>query len=125
MKPLLAVVLLLAALAAAPHARAAGPQLSQLAEAQLGEGLLRLYSLDYVRARAAFHRIIESEPDNPFGYLFEAGGLWWQASQEYGLFRSTPALQGLFEQDVEDALRTADSYIDSKDHRQKASGYFV
>ena len=116
--------LVCAAIAAAP-ARAAGPQLSQLAEKQLGEGLLRLYSLDYARSRAAFRKIIESEPDNPFGYLFEAGGIWWQASQEYGLFQSTPALQGLFERDVEDTLRTAGSYMDSRDPRQKASGYFA
>lgn len=120
MRALLAAVLL----AAAP-ALAAGPQLSRLAQAQLGEGLLRLYALDYARSRAAFRKVIDSEPDNPFGYLFEAGGIWWQASQEYGLFQSTPALQGLFEKDVADALRTADSYIDSKDPRQKASGYFV
>lgn len=120
MKALLAALIL----AAAP-ARAAGPQLSSVAEAQLSEGLLRLYSLDYARARAAFRRIIESEPDNPFGYLFEAGGLWWQATQEHGLFQSAPALRELFERDVEDAVRTAASYMDSKDPRQKASGYFA
>ncbi|OGS41762.1 MAG: hypothetical protein A2506_07440 [Elusimicrobia bacterium RIFOXYD12_FULL_66_9] len=120
-----ASALLLAVFLCAAPSRAAGPQLSQVAEAQLSEGLLRLYSLDYVRSREAFRKIIESEPDNPFGYLFEAGGIWWQASQEYGLFKSTPALQGVFERDVEDALRTADAYIDSKDPRQKASGYFV
>lgn len=104
---------------------AAGPRLSPAAEAQLDEGLQRLYSLDYDQSRAAFRKLIELEPDNPFGYLFEAGGIWWESSQEFGLFKDTPTLQGLFEQDVEAAQRKADAYIDSKDPQTKADGYFV
>ncbi len=123
----LSAVLLLAALTAAPRpARAeGGAHLSPAAAAQLDEGLHRLYSLDYVKSRAAFRKLIELEPDNPFGYLFEAGGIWWESSQEYGLFTATPTLQGLFEQDVEAALRKSDAYIDSKDKQQRVDGYFV
>jgi len=99
--------------------------LSPAAAAQLDEGLQRLYSLDYAQSRAAFRKLIELEPDNPFGYLFEAGGIWWESSQEFGLFKDTPTLQGLFEQDVDAALRKADAYIDSKDPQTKADGYFV
>lgn len=110
-------------LAAAPAF--AGPRLSPAAEAQLDEGLKRLYSLDYEKSRAAFRKLIELEPDNPFGYLFEAGGIWWESSQEFGLFTSTPTLQGLFEEDVEAAQRKADLYIDSKDAQARADGYFV
>lgn len=103
-----------------------GPRLSPAAEKQLVEGIDRLYGLDYDASRAAFRKLIELEPDNPWGYLFEAGGIWWQSSQEYGLFKDTPTLQGLFEQDVEAALRKAQAYIDNKkDPRMRADGYFV
>ncbi|MBI3564037.1 MAG: hypothetical protein HY079_02440 [Elusimicrobia bacterium] len=120
------VLAALLALAPAASARAeGGARLSPAAAAQLDEGLHRLYSLDYPQSRAAFRKLIELEPDNPFGYLFEAGGIWWESSQEYGLFTSTPTLQGLFEQDVEAALRKSDAYMDSKDKRQRADGYFV
>lgn len=120
-------LLVAALLLAAPAARAedSGAHLSPAAAAQLDEGLHRLYSLDYAQSRAAFRKLIELDPDNPFGYLFEAGGIWWESSQEYGLFTSTPALQGLFEQDVEAAQRKADAYMDAKDKRTKADGYFV
>lgn len=110
-------------LGAAPAA--AGPRLTPAAEKQLTEGIDRLYGLDYDASRAAFRKLIELEPDNPWGYLFEAGGIWWQSSQEYGLFKDTPTLQGLFEQDVEAALRKAEAYIDSKDPQTRADGYFV
>lgn len=127
---LFGAVLLAAALAAAPGpARAAsaisGPSLSTAAAAQLDEGLARLYSLDYAKSRAAFRRLIELDPENPFGYLFEAGGIWWQSSQEYGLFTDTPTLQGLFEEDVDAAQRKADAYADSDDLQTKVDGYFV
>lgn len=104
---------------------AAGPHLSPVAEVQLDEGLTRLYSLDYVQSRAAFRKLIELEPDNPFGYLFEAGGIWWESSQEFGLFKDTPTLQGLFEEDVDAAQRKAAAYIGSRDPQTRADGYFV
>jgi tetratricopeptide (TPR) repeat protein len=115
------------ALAAAvrPPAAAAGPHLSPAGEAQLDEGLKRLYSLDYAESRAAFHKLIELEPENPFGYLFEAGGIWWESSQEFGLFTDTPALQGLFEKDVDLAVRKADAAIASSDPQVQADGYFA
>lgn len=121
----LAAVLLLAAALAGPASALDGPHLSTAAAAQLDEGLTRLYSLDYAESRAAFRKLIELDPDNPFGYLFEAGGIWWESSQEYGLFSSTPTLQGLFEQDVEAAQRKADLYMDSKDPKVRADGYFA
>jgi tetratricopeptide (TPR) repeat protein len=99
--------------------------LDPAAEAQLNEGLERLYSLDYASSREAFRKLIELEPDNPFGYLFEAGGIWWESSQEFGLFKDTPTLQGLFEEDVDAAARKADAYIDSKDPQVRADGYFA
>jgi len=123
----LALVVAAAVLLAAPSASAegGGARLSPAAAAQLDEGLHRLYSLDYPQSRAAFRKLVEMEPDNPFGYLFEAGGIWWESSQEYGLFTATPTLQGLFEQDIEAALRKSDAYMDAKDKETKADGYFV
>ncbi len=104
---------------------AGGAKTSPAAEVQLDRGLTALYSLDYAEARRASRKLIELEPDNPFGYLFEAGAIWWQASQEYGLFKDTPTLQGLFEQDIEAGVRKAQAYIDSKDKQTRADGYFV
>jgi len=118
------VLALLIALAPV-SAHAGGARTSPAAGAQLDAGLTALYSLDYAEARRASRKLIELEPDNPFGYLFEAGAIWWQASQEYGLFKDTPTLQGLFEQDIEAGVRKAEAYIDSKDKQTRADGYFV
>ncbi len=104
---------------------AGGPQLTPAAATQLDEGLTNLYNLDYAKSRASFRKIVELEPDNPFGYLFESGGIWWQSFQEYGLFKDTPTLQGQFEQDVEAALRKSQPYMDSKNPQVRADGYFV
>ncbi|MEK7859043.1 MAG: hypothetical protein AAB320_07870 [Elusimicrobiota bacterium] len=109
-------------LAGTPAAQAA---LSRNAEIQLDEGLKHLYGMDYDKSRAAFRKLIELEPDNPFGYLFESGAIWWQSSQEYGLFKDTPTLQGLFEQDVDAAVRKADPLTDAKDKTTRADGHFV
>jgi hypothetical protein len=99
--------------------------LSKTAEENLDKGLHHLYSLEYPESRAAFRKIIEAEPDNPFGYLFESGAIWWQSSMEYGLFKGTPTLQGLFEQDVEHALRKVDAWEASKDKAVSADGHFA
>ncbi len=106
-------------------ARAGGAKPSPVANAYLDEGITALYGLDYAKSRKAARKLIEAEPDNPFGYLFEAGAIWWQASQEFGLFKDTPTLQGQFEQDIEAGIRKADAYMDSKDKQTKMDGYFV
>ncbi len=84
-----------------------------------------MYSLDYERSRQSFRSLIEAEPDNPLGYLFESGGIWWQAAAEYGLFKGTPTLQGLFEQDIEFAIRKAEPWTKSKDEAVRIDGHFV
>lgn len=119
--------LLIAALLAVSPAPAAagGARTSPEAEAKLDEGLKALYGLEYSKSRRAARELIELDPDNPFGYLFEAGAIWWQASQEYGLFKDTPTLQGLFEQDIEAGIRKAEAYMDSKDKQTKKDGMFV
>lgn len=104
---------------------AAAARLSTAAESNLDAGLRQLYELDYEASRASFRKIIEAEPDNPFGYLFEAGQIWWQASAEYGLFKGTPTLQGLFERDIEAALLKAKPGLKSKDPETRADAYFA
>lgn len=107
------------------YAFAGGARTSPAAEAKLDEGIKALYGLEYPKSRRAARELIEMDPDNPFGYLFEAGAIWWQASQEFGLFKDTPTLQGLFEQDIEAGLRKAEGYMDSKDKQTKKDGMFV
>lgn len=109
----------------AASAYAGGANTSPAANALLDEGITALYGLDYPRSRRAARGLIELEPDNPFGYLFEAGAIWWQASQEFGLFKDTPTLQGQFEQDIEAGIRKSEAYIDSKDKQTKKDGLFV
>lgn len=99
--------------------------LSSAAETALDSGLHALYSLDYERSRAAFHALIEQEPDSPYGYLFESGAIWWEAAQEYGLFKDTPTLQGLFESDVDEAIRKSDGWIASADRDRQRDGHFA
>lgn len=110
------------ALTLAAPARAA---LTPEEEGDLDRAVHELYNLDYTASRADFRKIIEVDPDNPFGYLFEAAGIWWQASQEYGLFKDTPTLQGLFEEDVDAAIRKGDAWTNSHDREQRADGHFV
>lgn len=124
MRHLLSAPLLLLCLGAAPAA-GGSPPLSPAARSHLDEGFRELADLDYARSRSAFRRIIELEPDNPFGYLLEAGALWWQASQEYGLFQSSPTLGDIFERDIDEALDKTAAYIDSRDPQLRASGYFI
>lgn len=114
--------LLLALLVLPAAARA---ELSVEGARALDDGLRALYGLDYEASRKAFRSLVEREPDNPFGYLFESGGIWWQSSMEYGLFKDTPTLQGLFEQDVEAAVRKADAWTDAKEEHRRADGHFV
>ncbi|MBI5245821.1 MAG: hypothetical protein HY923_01470 [Elusimicrobia bacterium] len=120
------ISLLIAALLLSPAASyAGGAHTTPEAEAMLDEGITALYGLEYAKSRRAARKLIEKDPDNPFGYLFEAGAIWWQSSQEFGLFKDTPTLQGLFEQDIEAGIRKADAYIDSKDKQTKMDGLFV
>jgi tetratricopeptide (TPR) repeat protein len=84
-----------------------------------------LFSLDFVASRADMRRLIDNEPENPLGYLFESGILWWQASAEYGLFKDTPTLQGLFEADVDACVEKAKPLLDSKDPKARTEGLFA
>lgn len=99
----------------------AGPHIRTI----LDTGLRALYNLEYQEARSIYQGLIEREPANPYGYLFRAGATWWQASNEYGLFKDTPTLEGLFESDIEGLMRTSAVLMDSADNSVKAEGYFL
>lgn len=103
----------------------ASAAISPEAELRLNEGVAQLFSLDYEASRKSFRKIIELEPEHPAGYLFESGGIWWQSSQEYGLFKDTPTLQGLFERDVSMALKKAEVMLKSPRPEDKADAHFV
>ncbi|MFA6316945.1 MAG: hypothetical protein WC943_05955 [Elusimicrobiota bacterium] len=94
-------------------------------QSALDQGIRKLYDLDYEASRGEFRSLIESEPDNPLGYLFESGQIWWQSSAEYGLFKGTPTLQGLFEQDIDSALKKAKPLLKAKDDAVETDGHFV
>ncbi|MBI4677313.1 MAG: hypothetical protein HY748_06995 [Elusimicrobia bacterium] len=91
----------------------------------LNDGIRNLYDIEYEASRADFRRLIEAEPDNPLGYLFESAQIWWQSSAEYGLFKGTPTLQGLFEDDVENAIKKSKNLLKSKDKAVATDGHFV
>ncbi|MBI4386872.1 MAG: hypothetical protein HY551_05780 [Elusimicrobia bacterium] len=92
-----------------PHARA----LSPATEATIREALPPLYDLEYAQARGRVRRLIEAEPENPYGTLFEAGALWWQADNEFEIFKDSPALESLFEEDVRLTLERGQALLDS------------
>ncbi|MBI4424894.1 MAG: tetratricopeptide repeat protein [Elusimicrobia bacterium] len=99
--------------------------LTPAAETYLDQGLAALYNLDYDEARSQFRELIRREPQNPFGYLFEAGAIWWQSSNEYGLFKDTPTLEGRFEEDIRKVVDTADRLFDASDRRARAEARFA
>lgn len=95
------------------------------AEALRRQAAEQVFDFDYARCRGTLRRLIETDPESPFGYLFEAGAIWWQATTEYGLFKDTPTLEGLFERDVDAAISLSKTRFSSKDRAERADAYFV
>lgn len=102
-----------------------GPYVSSATAVELENGIGKLLSLDYEGSRREFQTVIKTDPESPFGYLFEAGGIWWEASGEYDLFSSTPALQSRFEADIAEAVKRAQAYVDSSDPHRQADGNYA
>lgn len=136
MTPLLALLMALApAETAAPSGRGErspsegrGPFAAAFdasVEPRIRRSMEALFDLDYARSRSEMRKLIEEQPSNPLGYLGEAGLLWWQATAEFGLFKDTPALEAVFEKDVDAAVAAAKPLIDSDDPRSRADGYFA
>ncbi|HAH06422.1 MAG TPA: hypothetical protein DCM05_07835 [Elusimicrobia bacterium] len=96
-----------------------------LTEDSFHRAMVSLYNLDYEDARAEVRRLLIAQPSNPLAYLGEAGLLWWQAEAEYGLFRDSPTMSAVFEQDVLNAISLAERLAGSKDPVRQADGHFV
>lgn len=99
--------------------------ISAEAEQLLDEGVTHLFNLDYEKSRESLKKLMDLEPDNPFAYLYGSGAIWWQSSQEYGLFQDTPTLQGQFEREADLALKKAELLLKTADPSAKADGHFV
>ncbi len=89
------------------------------------EGFKALYNLDYARAQGTFRTLIRNEPDKAFNYLFESGALWWEASNEAGLFKRRPDLRKRFEDDTRQAVFRSKPLLDSSDPKDQADGHFI
>ena len=89
------------------------------------EGFRELYSLDYDKAQQTFALLENTEPDRAFSYLFDAGALWWQASNESGLFKIRPDLSRRFKNDVREAIKKTGALVSSSDPRAQADGHFI
>ncbi|MHB2026869.1 MAG: tetratricopeptide repeat protein [Elusimicrobiota bacterium] len=100
-------------------------QIDGESQSYLDQATTSLYNLNYSDCQDSLRKLISADPQNPFGYLLEAGAIWWQSSNEYDLFKETPTLEGVFEQDVRHALKKAGPLAQSSDEKNKANGLFV
>ncbi len=89
------------------------------------QGFKDLYDLDYAQSRATFEMLVRNEPDKAFSYLFEAGALWWEASNEAGLFKRRSDLRKRFEEDVRQAIAHSKPLLASDDPREQTDGHFI
>lgn len=91
----------------------------------MGKAMVSLYNLDYEAARGHVRGLLAAQPQNPMGYLAEAGLLWWQAEAEVNLFLESPQMSAVFEQDVQNAISLGERLADSKDPVREADGHFI
>ncbi len=116
MKALVLILLLAAPLRAQP---------SSPADAVFNAGMRRLLRFEFEEARAGFRLYMEAEPDDPAGYLFEAGALWWEEASEPTHLRVPRHLEKLFIADIEETLRLAKRRFRGSDARSKADAHFM
>lgn len=88
-------------------------------------GMRRLLRFKFEEAREGFRLHIEEEPDDPAGYLFEAGAIWWEEASEPTGLRVPRHLENLFFADVSEALRLAKRRFRGADARSKADAHFL
>jgi len=100
-------------------------QINVVSQQYLQEATASLYSLDYADSRKSLRKIIAENPENPFGYLFEAGAIWWQFSNENNLFLKQPDLQDLFIADLTEAMVKSKPMLTSSAPEVRADGDFA
>ncbi|PCI37631.1 MAG: hypothetical protein COB53_05995 [Elusimicrobia bacterium] len=84
-----------------------------------------LYNLDYDQAVDSIAGYIKRHPEDPLGYLFELGTIWWWSSAEPGLFERRPALKTRIEEDIKKSLKFSKIQIKSKNPELTAHAYFA
>lgn len=112
--------LLLAALMLVPPALFA-----QTREDARRESLRALYRLDYDESIGHIRRWIRQSPEDPFGYLFEAGVLWWMISMDPVSFKADKTLKPRFLHDLKTALKLAQPGLRSPDKQVRADSHFI
>ncbi len=100
-------------------------QIDAISQQYLKEATASLYSLDYAESRKSLRKIIAEDPENPFGYLFEAGAIWWQFSNENNLFLKQKNLQVIFTNDVAQTIAKSRPMLASPDPETRAEGDFA
>lgn len=94
-------------------------------DAAVESELRAMYSLDYAEASASALRRIEKDPEDPFAYLVDAGVLYWRASAEPGIFKSSAPLAARLDEDLAAALRLSKARLRDPDDGVRADAYFV
>lgn len=79
--------------------------LTARARTALARGTEELLRLRFVPARAVFRGLIEVDPKDPAGYLFEAAAIWFEGATEPVYGRPSSGLERIFEEDLDRALR--------------------
>ncbi len=111
--------------ACAADSSGSGAYFDAAAQSLSDEGFRELYALDYDKSQKTFALLERTEPDKAFSYLFDAGALWWQASNERGLFKRRPELLRRFKNDVRLSIKQASALASSADPRAQADGHFI
>ncbi|MFA5140555.1 MAG: hypothetical protein WC728_15100 [Elusimicrobiota bacterium] len=112
-----------------PVQSVAGKDLTQAVQDPLLQEALRcLYDLEFEKTHALAFRFIRQHPENPFGHLFAAGALWWEASTGFDASpagKTSSAMADRFELDIDRTLEKAKKLYKSKDKSLWPDGLFA
>lgn len=89
------------------------------------EALEALYDLETRRSLEIVGARVAAEPGEPFYRLFDAGVLWWWASAEPGLFKSSAPLEARFTADLAAAFAMTEPRFNDPDPSRRADALFI
>jgi tetratricopeptide (TPR) repeat protein len=101
------------------------PAYAQTREEARRASLKALYRLDYAVSMEHIRGWIRRSPEDPFGYLFEAGVLWWMISMDPASFRADKKLKPRFLRDLKTGLKLAKPGLRSSDKKLRADSHFI
>jgi len=84
-----------------------------------------LYDLDYEDAMAHIRGHIDAAPADPFGYLFEAGLLFWRETTEPGVLKSSAPMEARFLEDIDLAQALSHDWLASDSAAKRADAEFI